>query len=149
MERGGADATGNVCVLRERNRVRGGEKREREVWQYASGEETAVYTQIAELSRCCCFILTLLKALVFTSSWNGCNIAPLLPSLLQPSEVSTLSLTHTLTLADVFIMVNVGCGQAFGWLNKPVVMDSMLLNAKATEAVTRSRLLQGETVFGV
>lgn len=32
-------------------------------------------------------------------------------------------------------MVNEGCGQAVGWLNKPVVMDSMLLNAKATEAV--------------
>lgn len=32
-------------------------------------------------------------------------------------------------------MVNVGCGQAFGWLNKPAVMDAMLLKAKGTEAV--------------
>lgn len=30
VKRGGADATGSVCVSRERNRVRGGEKRERE-----------------------------------------------------------------------------------------------------------------------
>lgn len=67
-----------VCVEREKQSERRREKREREVWLYASGEETAVYTQRAELSRCCCFIHTLLKALVFKSSRNGCNIASLL-----------------------------------------------------------------------
>lgn len=53
----------------------------------------------------------------------------------MPLEVSYLSLSLFLTLADVFIMVNVGCGLAFGWLNKPAVMDAMLLKAKGTEAV--------------
>lgn len=128
---GGADATG-MWVSRET--VRGGEKREREVWQNASDEETAVYTQRAELSRCCCFIHTLLKPLVFTSSRNGCNIAPLLPSLLLPLEVSYLSLSLSVSHSR-WCVYNGECGQAFGWLNKPAVMDAMLLNAKATEVV--------------
>ncbi len=42
-------------------------------------------------------------------------------------------------------MVNVGCGQAVGWLNKPVVMDSMLLNVKVVldQGCCREKLCSG------